>query len=41
MTSAIYYSDFTERYKFDNQDECINYIKEKFKNKNLLKKNCI
>lgn len=36
--SAIYYSDFTERYKFDNQDECINYIKEKFKDKKLLKK---
>lgn len=33
--SATYYTDFTERYKFDTQDECMEHIKETFNNKKL------
>lgn len=33
--SATYYTDFTERYKFNTQDECMNHIRETFDDKKL------
>ena len=36
--SATYYSDFTERYYHDNQNECFKYIKEIFTDKELIER---
>lgn len=36
--SATYYSDFTERYYHNNQNECFKYIKEIFTNRELIER---
>lgn len=36
--SVTYYSDFTERYCHNNQNECFKYIKEIFTNRKLIER---